>query len=39
MPQKIIEVRDLRLAYGSKEVIHGISFDVFQNEILGIIEK
>jgi phosphate transport system ATP-binding protein len=37
MAKKIIEVRDLRLAYGSKEVIHGISFDVFENEILGII--
>jgi len=32
-----IEVRDLRLAYGTLEVLHGISFDVRRNEILGII--
>ena len=32
-----IEVRDLRLSYGGKEVIHGISFDVFRNEILAVI--
>ncbi len=36
-PDKKIEVQDLRLAYGAKEVIHGISFDVYRNEILGII--
>jgi len=34
---KRIEVRELRVAYGSKEVIHGISFDVYQNEILAVI--
>ena len=32
-----IEVQGLRLAYGVKEVIHGISFDLYRNEILGII--
>jgi len=32
-----IEVRDLRLSYGMKEVIHGISFDVRRHEILGVI--
>ncbi len=32
-----IEVRDLHLAYGYKEVLHGISFGIFQNEIFGII--
>lgn len=32
-----IQVRDLRLAYGPKEVLHGISFDVYAHEILGII--
>lgn len=43
VPQKMvttahkIEVQDLRLSYGAKEVIHGISFHVEQNEILGII--
>jgi phosphate transport system ATP-binding protein len=32
-----IEVRDLRLAYGGREVLHGISFDVHRNEILAVI--
>ncbi|MCL4819791.1 MAG: phosphate ABC transporter ATP-binding protein [Vicinamibacteria bacterium] len=32
-----IQVADLRLSYGDKEVIHGISFDVRANEILGVI--
>jgi phosphate transport system ATP-binding protein len=36
-PIKKIEVANLRLAFGSKEVIHGISFDVYKNEILGVI--
>ena len=35
--EKKIEVSGLRLSYGPKEVIHGISFDVDRNEILGII--
>jgi phosphate transport system ATP-binding protein len=35
--EKHIEIKDLRLAYGAKEVIHGISFDIYRNEILGII--
>lgn len=32
-----ISVRDLKLHYGKKEAIHGISFDVQANEIFGII--
>ncbi len=32
-----IVVRDLRLAYGPKEVLHGISFDIRRNEIFAII--
>ncbi|HJS56857.1 MAG TPA: ATP-binding cassette domain-containing protein, partial [Vicinamibacteria bacterium] len=36
-PTKKIEVEELRLAYSSKEVLHGISFAVHENEILGII--
>ena len=35
--QPKIEVRDLRLSYGTREVIHGISFDIWHNEIFGII--
>jgi phosphate transport system ATP-binding protein len=36
-PANKIEVEDLRLAYGGKEVLHGISFQLAQNEILGVI--
>lgn len=36
-PKKRIEVRDLRLWYGRTEVIHKISFDVYEKEILSII--
>jgi len=36
-PRVKIEVEDLRLRYGQKEVIHGITFDVHENEILGVI--
>jgi phosphate transport system ATP-binding protein len=32
-----IQVEDLRLAFGTHEVLHGITFDVRENEILGII--
>ena len=32
-----VEVSNLRLSYGAREVIHGISFHVEPNEILGII--
>lgn len=35
--EKKIEVASLRLKYGAKEVLHGISFDVHGNEIFGII--
>ncbi len=36
-PANKIEVEDLRLAYASREVLHGISFAVHENEILGVI--
>jgi phosphate transport system ATP-binding protein len=36
-PPKHIEVANLRLSYGPKEVIHGITFDIYKNEILGVI--
>lgn len=32
-----IEARDLRLAYGTKEVLHGISFEVQPHEIFAVI--
>ena len=34
---KKVEIKDLRLSYGNKEVIHGITFDIYENEILGVI--
>jgi phosphate transport system ATP-binding protein len=34
---KRIEVQDLRVAYGTREAIHGITFEVHANEILGVI--
>jgi phosphate transport system ATP-binding protein len=36
-PVKHVEISGLRLSYGPKEVIHGITFDIYKNEILGII--
>ncbi|MCL4181215.1 MAG: ATP-binding cassette domain-containing protein [Verrucomicrobia bacterium] len=36
-PTPAIEVRDLRLSYGPREVIHGISFEVGRHEILAVI--
>jgi phosphate transport system ATP-binding protein len=36
-PTPRIQVRDLRVAYATREAIHGISFDVHANEILGVI--
>jgi phosphate transport system ATP-binding protein len=32
-----IAVEDLRLAYGPSEVLHGVSFEVYRREILGVI--
>ncbi|HOC42805.1 MAG TPA: phosphate ABC transporter ATP-binding protein [Thermoanaerobaculales bacterium] len=34
---RIVEVEDLRLAYGTKEVLHGISFAIESNEIFAVI--
>ncbi len=36
-PDKTIMIEDLRLAYGVKEVLHGISFFINRHEIFGII--
>src|SRR2546425_3797713 len=33
----IISVRDLRLRFGEREILHGISFDVRRNETLVIL--
>lgn len=37
MTQTKISVKDLRLSYAGKEVIHGISFDVPEHEIFAVI--
>lgn len=36
-PEKAIEVSQLRVRYGAREALKGISFDVLRNEILGVI--
>ncbi len=36
-PARHVEIRDLRLAYAHKEVLHSISLDIHRNEILGVI--
>ncbi len=35
--EKTVGIQDLRLAYGVREVLHGLTFDIFKNEIFGII--
>ena len=35
--QNKIEISDLKVHYGDKPALNGISFDVYENEILGII--
>lgn len=34
---KTIEVEELRLSYNNREVLHGISFSVYKNDILAVI--
>jgi len=36
-PAKKIEIAGLKVSYGPKEVIHGLTFDIHSNEILGVI--
>jgi len=37
MVAKKIEVANLRIAYGAREALKGVTFDVYQNEILAVI--
>jgi phosphate transport system ATP-binding protein len=37
MAAKKIEVANLRIAYGAHEALKGVTFDVYQNEILAVI--
>ena len=36
-PGPMVEVRDLRVRYGRREALRGVSFDVRRNEVLGVI--
>src|SRR5260370_19152365 len=36
-PEAVISLRDLRVSYGDREIVHGISFDVVQGETLVIL--
>jgi peptide/nickel transport system ATP-binding protein len=35
--QPLLSVRDLRIAFGGREVVHGVSFDVARGETLGLV--
>ena len=35
--KKRVEVQNLRVSYGNKEVIHGLTFDIYDREIFGVI--
>jgi phospholipid/cholesterol/gamma-HCH transport system ATP-binding protein len=36
-PGAVVSLRDLRVSYGEREILHGISFDVLQGETLVIL--
>lgn len=36
-PEPVISLRDLRVSYGEREILHGINFDVIQGETLVIL--
>lgn len=35
--QSLVEVKDLRVGYGGREVVHGVSFDVKPGEVFGVV--
>ena len=35
--EKLLEVCDLRIAFGAKEAVHGISFELKRGEVLGLV--
>ena len=37
MPEKKVEIQNLKVHYGDKEALKGITLDVYENEILGVI--
>ena len=36
-PESVISLRDLRVSYGDREILHGLSFDVLRGETLVIL--
>ena len=36
-PQPLLSVRDLKVRFGSKQVVHGVSFDVRAGEKLALV--
>jgi phospholipid/cholesterol/gamma-HCH transport system ATP-binding protein len=36
-PETMISIRDLRVSYGTREILHGVSFDVLRGETLVIL--
>src|SRR5260370_38711128 len=36
-PEAMISLRNLRVSYGEREILHGIGFDVMRGETLGIL--
>ena len=37
MAQPLLQIRNLRKSYGSQEVLRGISFDIPQGQIVGLL--
>src|SRR5450432_3676483 len=37
LPQTMISLRDLRVSYGEREILHGVSFDVMRGETMVIL--
>ena len=35
-PEVMISLRDLRVSYGEREILHGVSFDVMRGETMVI---
>ena len=36
-PEVMISLRDLRVCYGEREILHGVSFDVMRGETMVIL--
>ncbi len=36
-PETVISIRDLRVSYGTREILHGVTFDVRRGETMVIL--